>query len=61
MPWKRNKSDLARDFPDFEFVPRGRSAWDCTLACLAYGMRMNMPGASLDLNAWATRHGVAAS
>jgi hypothetical protein len=61
MPWKRNRSDIAHTFRDLEFLPRGRSSWDCTLACLAYGMRMDMPGVPPDLNAWATRHGVAAS
>ena len=61
MPWKRNKSGLARDYPDLGFLPPGRSAWDCTLACLAYGIRMDMPGAPPDLNAWATRHGIVAS
>ena len=34
MPCKRNKSKPAHNFPDLEFVPHGRSAWDCTLACL---------------------------
>jgi len=61
MPWKRNKSDLAHTFPDLRFLPHGRSAWDCTLSCLAYGMRMDMPGVPPNLNVWATRHGVAAS
>ncbi len=61
MPWKRNKSGLTRTFRDLEFLPHGRSGWDCTLSCLAYGMRMDMPGASPDLNAWATRHGIPAS
>lgn len=61
MPWKRNKSDLAQEFPDLEFVPHGRSAWDCTLCCLAYGMRMEIQGASPNLNMWAARHGVPAS
>ena len=39
----------------------GRSAWDCTLASLAYGMRMDIPGAWPDLDAWAARHGVEGS
>ncbi len=61
MPWKRNKSRLAHKCPSLEFLPRGRFAWDCTLACLAYGMRMDTPGTPPDLNAWAARHGVAPS
>lgn len=61
MPWKRNKGDLAHNFPDLEFVPHGRAAWNCTLSCLAYGMRMDIPGTAPDLNAWATRHGVPGS
>ncbi len=58
MPWKRNKSEMAHNYPDLEFVPRGRGDWDCTLACLAYGMRMAVPGANPNLNAWGARHGV---
>jgi len=61
MPWKRSKSDLAHDFPDLAFVPRGKSAWDCTLAGLAYGVRMDIPQALPDLNAWAARHGIPGS
>ena len=52
---------MAHNFPDLAFVPSGRSAWDCTLAGLAYGMRLDIPGATADLNAWATRHGLPGS
>ncbi len=61
MPRKRNKGALAKSFADLEFLPRGKSEWDCTLSALAYGLRMEMPGAEPDLGAWATRHRVEAS
>ena len=58
MPWKKNKSLLAQKYPDLEYLPQGRSSWDYTLSCLAYGMRMDISRAVPDLNAWAARHGV---
>jgi hypothetical protein len=59
MPtWKRNKSDMAEECRDLEWLPRGRHGWDCTLASLAFGMRIEIPGAVADLNAWASHHGV---
>ncbi len=60
MPWKRNKTAMAQGFPDLEFLPHGRAAWDCTLSAMAYGSRMDLTGRSPDLNAWATRHGLPA-
>lgn len=61
MTWRRNKGALAHEFRDLEFVPPGRSAWDCTLSCLAYGIRMDISGRPPDLNSWAARHGLAPS
>ena len=61
MPWRKNKSALAHEFPDLAYLPHGRAAWDCTLSCLAYGMRQDITKASVHLNAWATRHGLPAS
>ena len=61
MGWRRRRSELTRGFTDLEFVPPGRCVWDCTLSGLTYGMRMDMPGATPDLNAWATRHGIPGS
>jgi hypothetical protein len=61
MAWKRSRTGLARDFRDLEYLPPGRSAWDCTLSCLAYGIRLDILGAAPDLNDWASRHGVPAS
>ena len=58
MVWKRNKTDMAEECRDLKWLPRGRHGWDCTLASLAFGMRMEIPGAAADLNAWASRHGV---
>jgi hypothetical protein len=61
MPWKKNKNPLAQQYSDLEYLPPGRSAWDCTLSCLVFGLWMDVPGASADLNVWATRHGVPGS
>ena len=57
MAWKRNKTDIAEECRDLEWLPRHRCGWDCTLSSLAFGMRMEIPGAVADLNAWASRHG----
>ena len=61
MPWKRNKSALAHEYPSLEFLPSGRTSWDCTLACLAYGIGLALPGRKPDLSLWATAHGLPAS
>jgi hypothetical protein len=42
-------------------VPHGRTGWDFTLACLAYGMRLEIERRPPDLNAWAARHGAPAA
>jgi hypothetical protein len=59
--WRRNKRLLADGYADLEWLPHGRAGWDFTLACLAYGLRMDIEGRPPDLNAWAARHGVPAS
>lgn len=61
MPWKPNKRLVAQGFHDLMYLPRARSGWDSTLAALAYGMRLDLDDAPPDLNAWAARHGAAAS
>ncbi|MHC4503925.1 MAG: hypothetical protein ACYTFI_11520 [Planctomycetota bacterium] len=61
MPWKKNKRLISEGYPDLEYLPKERSGWDATLACLAYGIRMEVERGRGDLAAWAARHGVAAS
>ncbi len=61
MAWKRNKKLVREGFRDLEHLPPGRSEWDATLACLAFGMRMDIERRPPDLNAWAARHGVPGS
>lgn len=56
-----SRKALEHAYPDLWEAPPGRSAWDCTLAALAYGMRIDLPGATPDLNRWAAHHGVPAS
>jgi hypothetical protein len=59
--WRRNKRLVADGYADLEWVPHGRAGWDLTLACLAYGIRMEADPQPPGLNAWATRHGVCGS
>ncbi|MGD8238220.1 MAG: hypothetical protein PVH68_06705 [Armatimonadota bacterium] len=61
MPWKPNKRLLQEGFPDLKYLPKGRSAWDCTLSALAYGIRRELGDEQPDLNAWAARHAAPAS
>ena len=61
MPWRKNKNVLTHEYPDLAYLPHGRAAWDCTLSCLAYGMRQEITRAPVDLNAWAARQGLPAS
>ena len=61
MAWKVNKKLVAQGFRDLKYLPRGRCGWDSTLAALAYGVRIALQAQPPDLNAWAARHGVAAS
>lgn len=61
MPWKKNKRLVCEGYPDLEYLPKERSGWDATLACLAYRVRMELEGSLPDLAAWAARHGLAAS
>jgi len=58
MPWKANKKLVSQGLGDLEYLPRERCGWDNTLACLAFGMRMDIERRAPDLNAWAARHGV---
>jgi len=61
MRWRPNRRLVADGYADLEWVPHGRTGWDFTLACLAYGMRMDIERRPPDLNAWAARHGVPAA
>ena len=53
MPWKANKKLVSQGLGDLEYLPRERCGWDNTLACLAFGMRMDIERRTPDLNAWA--------
>jgi hypothetical protein len=61
MAWKKRKDNLTHKYPDLEFLPPGKSDWDCTLAALAYGTRMDIRGGEADLNIWAIHHGLPGS
>jgi len=61
MPWSKNKRLVADGFADLEYLPKGRTEWDFTLASLAYGVRRDIARRPPDLNAWAARHGIPAS
>ena len=61
MAWKKDKKLASQGLGDLAYLPKGRCAWDCTLASLAYGARRLLLRGSPDLNAWAARHAVPAS
>jgi len=61
MGWTRNKRAVGEGFPDLEYMPKDRSGWDCTLASLAYALRLAVDRRPPDLSAWAWAHGVPAS
>ena len=56
MAWKKDKKLAAQGLRDLAYLPKGRCAWDCTLASLAYAARRMLVKGSPDLNAWAARH-----
>ena len=59
--WRTNKKAISQGLRDLKYLPRGRCGWDASLGALAYGVRMDVERRAPDLNAWAARHGVAAS
>ena len=61
MAMKISKKTSVKDFTELRHLPRGKSGWSAALACLAYGTRMDVEKKPPDLNAWAARHGLAAS
>jgi hypothetical protein len=61
MAWKPNRKLIELGHEDLEYVPRGASGWDATLACMSYGLRMAVDGRAPDLNSWAARHAAHAS
>lgn len=61
MTWKRNKRAAVRALHDLRYLPKGRCAWDSTLACLAFAARRAIEDGPPDLSAWAARHGLPAS
>jgi len=61
MSWRKNQKRIDQGFADLVYLPRGRCAWDCTLASLAFGIRRQIEHPRADLNAWAARHGLPGS
>jgi hypothetical protein len=61
MTWKPNRKLVSRGFKDLEYLPKERCGWDCTLASLSYGVRIDVERRLPDLSAWAERHGMPAS
>ena len=65
--WHRDRELFRQGFRDLQYLPKGRCAWNMTLAALAYGARRvirehveHLAPRSTGLNAWAARHGVPA-
>lgn len=59
-PWSKDRRLVTDGYKLLAYLPRGRCAWNATLAALAYSARRRLAGAA-DLNVWASMHGVAAS
>ncbi len=53
--WKKARKLIRRGLRDLEYLPRGKCAWNATLAALSYGWRRAACG-SADLNLWAAMH-----
>ncbi|MGB2823961.1 MAG: hypothetical protein WBF17_23480 [Phycisphaerae bacterium] len=56
--WQKNAPLVRKGFRDLAYLPRGRSAWNATLAALAFSARRQLTGRA-DLNLWAAMHGCA--
>ena len=54
--WQKNQRLVRLGFKDLEYLPTGRTAWNATLAALAFSARRHVAG-SADLNVWAMMHG----
>lgn len=55
-PWTRNRNHARKGHPDLRYLPQGRSAWNGTLAALAYSQTRARSGD--DIIRWAAMHGV---
>lgn len=58
--WQKNRPLLRSRFKDLEYLPKGKTAWNYTLAACAYAARRVLTEQA-DLNLWATMHGLPAS
>ncbi|HUT01015.1 MAG TPA: hypothetical protein VM031_01070 [Phycisphaerae bacterium] len=58
--WQKNARLIREGFRDLEYLPAGPSAWNMTLAALAFSARRQIAGQA-DLNLWAAMHGCAPS
>ena len=52
--WRRDRKRVRDGYKDLEYLPRGRTDWNATLAALAYSAWRRRGGA--DLNVWAVMH-----
>jgi len=62
--WRKDRDLVRQGLRDLQYLPKGRCAWNMTLAAVAYGARRvirehveHVAPRSADLNAWAARHG----
>ena len=58
--WRKHRGLVREGFRDLEYLPRGRTGWNATLAACAYSVRQHVAGQA-DLGIWAAMHGVPAS
>jgi len=55
--WEKNRPAIRNRFRDLAYLPRGRSAWNGTLAAWAFAARRALADRA-DLNLWAAMHGL---
>jgi len=53
--WKKDRRLIRRGLRDLEYLPRGKTAWNATLAALSFSARRAASG-SAGLNLWAAMH-----
>ena len=54
--WQKDRKLIRKGFKDLEYLPRGRAAWNATLAAYAFSARRQAAGGA-DLRLWAAMHG----
>ena len=56
--WRKSPKMIRRGYHDLRYLPRERTAWNATMAALAFSQQRQRDGKG-DLNRWAAMHGCA--